>query len=254
VLEAFAPSLMFVHSNVLHPLNREMLRISYNCFSPGATRTIHTENNSFDFGVPGVQNRTVDRLVSPPSLKALQQSDPEAWNEAFDWLWPTAIAVAKLKLQPFLPEDTEDVAIEALEALVQKVYEVKTVEELKPLAASIAHHKAVSLLRERFAKKRGEGKTGPLDMQAGEEANPHEPASMNSPLADLEEKELAERLRKTLLELTPPQGAILSDFFLSGLKYEEIAQKRSVAIGSVGVYLKRGLETLRRLWGGQNES
>jgi DNA-directed RNA polymerase specialized sigma24 family protein len=43
-------------------------------------------------------------------------------------------------------------------------------------------------------------------------------------------------------------GEILSDFFLGGLSYEEIAKKRGVAVGSVGVYLKRGLEAMRRIW------
>lgn len=192
--------------------------------------------------------------MNPPDLRSLQSGDPDAWNAAFDWLWPTAFAVAQLKLQPFLPDEIEDVAIESLEALVEKVREIKTVEELKPLAASIAHHRAVSLLRERFANKRGEGKTESLDAPTAEgEAKP-EPASTESPLDALAEKELASRLQASLAALKPPQGEILSDFFLHGLRYEEIARKRGVAVGSVGVYLKRGLETLRRIWGGREES
>lgn len=187
-----------------------------------------------------------------PSLEALQSGDADAWNAAFDWLWPTAFAVAQLKLQPYLPDEIEDVAIESLEALVEKVREIKTVEELKPLVAGIAHHRAVSLLRERFAKKRGEGKTESLDAPAAEgEAKP-EPVSAESPLDALAEKELAIRLQASLAALKPPQGEILSDFFLHGLRYEEIARKRGVAIGSVGVYLKRGLEALRRIWGGRD--
>jgi len=55
-------------------------------------------------------------------------------------------------------------------------------------------------------------------------------------------------LRELLAELKPPQGEILADFFLWNLSYQEIAKKRGVAVGSVGVYLKRGLETLRRTW------
>ena len=47
-----------------------------------------------------------------------------------------AFAVAELKLAPFLPGDVEDVAIETLEELVDKVCQVERVEELKPLAAS----------------------------------------------------------------------------------------------------------------------
>jgi RNA polymerase sigma-70 factor, ECF subfamily len=192
--------------------------------------------------------------MSAPDLQALQQGDAEAWSGAFEWLWPTAFAVAQSKLQPFLPGEIEDVAMETLEELVEKVREIKRVEELKPLAASIAHHRAVSLLRERFAKKRGEGRTESLEaVQEANMADCPDPTA-DSPLDALEQKELAERLSGTLSELKPPQGAILTDFFLNGLSYEGIVRKHGIPIGSVGVYLKRGLETLRRIWGQRGES
>ena len=192
--------------------------------------------------------------MNPPDLKSLQQGDSASWDEAFRWLWPTVFAVARLKLQLYFPNEVEDVAIEALEELVEKVRVIKAAEELKPLAASIAHHRAVSLLRERFAKKRGEGKTESLDAPTDDGETKPEPASGNSPLADLEQRELAERIGKSLAELKPPLGEILLDFFLHGLRYEEIANKRGVAVGSVGVYLKRGLEAMRRIWGKREES
>src|SRR5262249_54043290 len=109
-------------------------------------------------------------------------------------------------------------------------------------------NRAVSLLRERFAKKRGEGKTESLDAQADGGVSQNEPVSSDSPLEDLEQVELAQRLGKSLAELKKPMGEILSDFFLDGLRYEEIAKKRGVAVGSVGVYLKRGLEAMLRIW------
>ena len=186
--------------------------------------------------------------MDPPDLRALNAGDASAWDDAFRWLWPVVFAVEKLKLQPYLPNEIEDVAIESLEQLVKKVSEVKSVEELKPLAASIAHNRAVSLLRERFAKKRGEGKTGSLDVQPDEAVSRNELASGHSPLEDLEQKELAERLRKSLAELKPPMGEILSDRLFDELSYEEIAKKRGIPVGSVGVYLKRGLEAMRRIW------
>jgi RNA polymerase sigma-70 factor (ECF subfamily) len=183
-----------------------------------------------------------------PRLQALQQGDADAWDEAFRWLWPVVLAVAQLKLQPFCPNDAEDVAIEALEELVPKVREVKTVEELRPLAASIAHHRAVDLLRERFAKKRGAGKTESLEAgQAEGGADCPDPAA-DSPVAELEQKELAQRIAQSLTELKPPSGEVLSDFFLHNLRYEEIARKHGLAVGSVGVYLQRGLAALRRIW------
>ena len=194
------------------------------------------------------------RAVQLPDLQALQRGEAAAWDAAWRWLWPTVFAVARLKLQPYFPNEVEDVAMEALEELVEMVPVIKTTEELKPLAASIAHHRAVSLLRERFAKKRGEGKTESLDAPTDDGTAKPEPASANSPLADLEQRELAERLGRSLAELKPPLGEILSDFVLHGLRYEEIARKRGVAGGSVGVYLKRGLEAMRRIWGGREES
>ena len=192
--------------------------------------------------------------MSAPDIKALQQGDTASWDMAFPWLWPAAFGAAQVTLQPYFPAEVEDVAIESLEALVEKVRELKSVEELRPLVASIAHRRAVSLLRERFAKKRGEGRTGSLE--AAQEANMADcpdPAA-DSPLATLEQKELAECLSGTLSQLKPPQGAVLTDFFLNGLYYEGIARKHGIPIGSVGVYLKRGLETLRRIWGQRGES
>ena len=191
--------------------------------------------------------------MNPPNLQALQRGEPEAWDEAFRWLWPAAFAVAQLKLQPFLPQDVEDVAIQALEALVEKVREVRSVEELRPLVASIAHNLAVSHLREHFAAKRGAGRIEPL--RPGEET-PSEspvPAILETPLTVLEQRELAERLQETLAALKPPLGDVLSDFYLHQLRYEEIAKRHGIAVGSVGVFLKRGLEAIRRIWGRNRE-
>jgi RNA polymerase sigma factor (sigma-70 family) len=189
-----------------------------------------------------------------PDLQALQRGDAAAWDLAFPWLWPAAFGAAQVTLQPYLPAEVEDVAIESLEALVEKVRELKSVEQLKPLVASIAHHRAVSLLRERFAKKRGQGRTESLEaVQEANMADCPDPAA-DSPLAALEQKEMAKCLSGTLSKLKPPQGAVLTDFFLQGLSYEGIARKHGIPIGSVGVYLKRGLETVRRIWGRREES
>lgn len=154
--------------------------------------------------------------------------------------------MAQLKLQPFLPADIEDVAIESLEELVEKVRELKSVEELKPLAASIAHNRAVSRLRERFAAKSGAGQTESLDALQDNAENPFDPASGDSTLADLGQMDLARLLGELQSNIKPEQRAIVADFFLHGLSYEQIAAKHGVAVGTVGVYLKRGLDAIRR--------
>jgi RNA polymerase sigma factor (sigma-70 family) len=185
--------------------------------------------------------------MNPPDLRALRRGDPEAWDEAFRWLWPVAFAVAELKLGPFLPGDLEDVAIETLEEIVDKVREVDRVEDLKPLTASIAHNRSVSLLRERFAKKRGARQTESLDALQSDGIGLDVLAEGASPLSALEQTELGDLLAEIQSELKADQRALLSDFFLRGLSYEEIARKHGLAIGSVGVYLKRGLEAIRKL-------
>ncbi len=184
--------------------------------------------------------------MSAPALQKLQQGDADAWDQAFRWLWPTAFAVAQLKLQPFLPGDVEDVAIESLEELVEKVKEIIQVEELKPLTASIAHHRAISRLREHFAKKRGGGQAESLEARRDTNTSDCDPAGGDSPLNKLGQAELAELLGRFQNELKPEQRLIISDFFMQGLSYEQIATKHGIAIGSVGVYLKRGLEGIRR--------
>jgi RNA polymerase sigma factor (sigma-70 family) len=186
--------------------------------------------------------------VHLPDLRALQRGDAAAWDAAWPWLWPAAFGAAHVTLHPYLPAEIEDVAIEALEELVEKVRVLKSVEELKPLAASIAHHRAVSRLRQHFAAKRGSGQTESLDAKQAEAGDLPECVSADSPLAALEQKELAAVLGQLLAELKPPQGELLADFFLRGLSYEEMAKKHGLAIGSVGVYLNRGLEAIWRAW------
>ena len=187
-----------------------------------------------------------DSPVNPPDLLVLQSGDADAWDVAFRWLWPAAFAVAQLTLQPYFPNEVEDVAIESLEELVEKIREIKSVEELKPLVASIAHHRAVSLLRERFAKKRGEGKTESLDAPTGEDGNHSEPVSEESSLAKLDQVELACLLRDLQRNLKPEWRAVVGDYFVSALNQREIASKRGLPIGTVGVYLKRAQEVIRK--------
>ena len=107
-------------------------------------------------------------------------------------------------------------AIESLEELVEKVKEFKQVEELKPLTASTAHHRAISRLREHFAKKRGGGQTESLEARRDAGTTDCDPAGGNSPLDELGQTELAVLLREIQTDLKPEQRAIISDFFLHG--------------------------------------
>ena len=57
--------------------------------------------------------------MSAPHLQALQHGDAATWDAAFPWLWPAAFGAAHVILQPYLPGEVEDVAIESLEELAR---------------------------------------------------------------------------------------------------------------------------------------
>jgi RNA polymerase sigma factor (sigma-70 family) len=185
--------------------------------------------------------------MAEPELSALLRGDPDAWDDAFAWLWPVAFSAAQVKLMQYLPGETEDVAIEALEELVDAARTVKLVSELRPLVASIAHNRAVSRLREHFAKKRGSGQTASLEALGEQNSAPPDSVDpTSSPLDKLKATELVMLLNELQRELKPEHRALVSDFFLHRLSYEELAAKHGLAVGSVGVYLKRGLDALRQ--------
>lgn len=183
-------------------------------------------------------------MSDTPDLSLLRSGDADAWDAAFRWLWPVVFAVAQTRLGTVLPADVEDVAIESLEEMVEAARMVKRVEELKSLAASVAHNRAVSRLREHFAQKRGGGLAESLEARQEQEGAP-ELAGEDSALADVDRQDLARLLMELQAELKPEQRAMLGDFFLHGLSYEQLSAKHGIAMGTVGVYLKRALEALR---------
>ena len=64
---------------------------------------------------------------------------------------------------------------------------------------------------------------------------------------DLEEAELAERLRNALGRISARQAEVFSLHCLEGLTYEEIAGQLGVSVAAVGVHLHRARERLREL-------
>ncbi len=134
------------------------------------------------------------------NLQALQHGNSDEWDKAFRWVWPAAFGAAQIELQPYLPAEIEDVALEAVEGLTEKLRDIESAEELKPLVAGIAHNLAVSRLRGHFAQKRGAGQVESLEARRGEDEDLPEAIAPDSPVAALEQKELAERF------LTPKRG------------------------------------------------
>ncbi|MEI6394212.1 MAG: RNA polymerase sigma factor [Verrucomicrobiota bacterium] len=179
-------------------------------------------------------------------LDALRSGDPEAWDALFDSLWPVALAAAHARLGTTFPEEIEDVTIEALEEIAAKMSQVKTIEEFPKLARSIAGNLAVSRWRSLTAKKRGAGQGESMDASPFGGNHPPEPQSVTPRLDTLDLKELRKLLAALQTDLKPGFKAALDDFFLEGLSYEEISRKRGWPIGTIGVYIQRGLAAMRQ--------
>jgi RNA polymerase sigma factor (sigma-70 family) len=184
--------------------------------------------------------------VRLPDLHLLKAGTREEWDFAFEWLWPSVVGVVEMRLGPSYSSEAEDVAIEALEVLIEKVPDVHETEELKFLAMGIARNKAIDFLRSRLAVKHGGGKLRSLeDLQAN---NPGElaPATTRRPLIELDATEMGKLLKSLLDTLRDQEGHFLEDFFVAGLSYTEIAEKYATPIGSVGVVLSRAIQKLRK--------
>jgi RNA polymerase sigma-70 factor, ECF subfamily len=105
-----------------------------------------------------------------------------------------------------------------------------------PLLRRVATARAIDRLRQRC---RGpSGQNADWDSLQG----PHRPISR-----DLEDAELAERLRDALAQLSSRQAEVFSLHCLEGFSYDEIAQQLGVSIAAVGVHLHRARAQLREL-------
>ncbi len=178
--------------------------------------------------------------VQTPDLAKLQKGDPAEWQLAFDWLYPTAFAVARNKLGGIHPGEVEDVALTAIEVVIGKAPDVQEVGELKKLLAAITHNKAVDLIRKLPAPIR------PITGEDDEEL-PFDLPDSASPLDELDHQELAGLIGKCLAQLQEKCRQMLHGAFVEQLKHRELAEKLDMPIGSVGVIISRCIKKMAEI-------
>jgi len=176
-----------------------------------------------------------------PDLDALRKGDDAAWDQLHDCLHPVAYEVAESKLGGILPQDVEDVAIRSFEALVPKIGQVKSVDELRPLIASIAYYKAMDRLRRHYGPDGG-ARTKPPD-----DDDPETPSTGDvgeDPEKHFGRKQLAETIRDLLKTIKPKARKILTDLFVHGRSHKEVAASLGLSEDSIGMYKKRALDEM----------
>ena len=183
---------------------------------------------------------SIRTAVQTPDLAKLQEGDSAEWQLAFDWLYPTAFAVARNKLGGMHPGEVEDVALTAIEVVIGKAPDVQEVDELKKLLAAITHNKAVDVIRKLPAPIR------PVTGEDEEEL-PFDPPDSTSPLDGLDHQELAGLIEKCLAQLQEKCRQMLHGAFVEQLKHRELAEKLDMPIGSVGVIISRCLKKMAEI-------
>jgi RNA polymerase sigma factor (sigma-70 family) len=179
-------------------------------------------------------------------LALLQQADEEAWADAFRLLWPVVLRAARLPAACLTAGEAEEVASEALSQLVRRVETVASMDELKALAATIAHRRAISTARAKSAAKRG------LNLQTLDALGCHALASHDSSaaapgvLSDLELSEMALLLRQALDGLDTQTRALLRAKIVDGLSYQQLSAEYQMPLGTVCAKVSRALKQIRR--------
>lgn len=178
-------------------------------------------------------------------LKALQAGSEPAWDDAFRRLYPCVLAAAQHPLAGLTHAEAEDVAMEALTQIVAKIGEMRTWNDLRALAVTIAARRAISEKRKLTADKRGSGQTESLDSLHEKTEGVFEPADFVANLQPGELRELAMLLGEAMRELDPPAPEIIRAFVVDGVSYKELATRHHLPIGTIGVLLARGLKKIR---------
>jgi RNA polymerase sigma factor (sigma-70 family) len=180
-----------------------------------------------------------------PDILLLRKRDSDEWDIAFKWLWPTAYAVSRNVLSSKLPNQIEDNAIEAIEAVIEKVNECRLVSEIKAILAKIAHNKGVDALRKHYSLKKGAGNVGSLTDQEDVGDIP------DTTIEDLDSKfaneHNSELIHKVLENLNEKERKCIVSFYLHQKSHKQISEEHDIPMGSIGVTITRALKKMSDL-------
>jgi len=159
----------------------------------------------------------------------IAKREPAICRLVFTRLWPVALRAATQVLKQH--SDAEDAAATALSELIKRSDLPDTWPTLEAYVAVIARRRAISLLREHTAKKRGGGAVLPLD---------HAEQIPASTVA-----RHALDLTTALDQLDPLRRSLLEEHFLEGLTSEELSKRHRLNPATIRSHLHRAVQTLR---------
>jgi RNA polymerase sigma-70 factor, ECF subfamily len=168
-------------------------------------------------------------------IEQLKAGDRIAWNRAWEILYAISLSVCYTTASTLNHQDHEDVAAESITEVVEYIEKVGSFEECKKLVVTISKNRLLDRFRHASAGKRDGKLTDSI-----EETEGFDPKDESQERPD--ERNLM--LKEGLKQIPEQYRKVVEDFYLKGLKQQEIADKHGLAIGSIGNYLQRGLAAL----------
>ena len=181
------------------------------------------------------------------NLDQLKVGNEAAWTEAYPAFWGVALSAATHAHPNLSAEDREDIAISSIRLLMEMISKIREERELKPLLATVAHHQAISLARQKYGLKRGGGDVQSLEGVLEEHGDGALVAGCLNPAELLHEAQVVALLHSALDGVKEQHRNILKDRYFQGMDYRELAAKHCLSENSIGVYLGRGLAELREI-------
>ncbi len=185
------------------------------------------------------QSRRVDI-----GIEQLKAGDRNAWNRAFEILYAISLSVCCASATGLNHQEHEDVAIESITQVMDYVEKVDSFEDCKKLVVTISKNRLLDHFRQRSTEKHGAGRVESLEQKEGFDAV--DPTQERPDVAVIN-GERALLLAEALKQIPEQYRKVVADFYLKGLTQQEIADKHGLKIGSIGVYLNRGLEALHKI-------
>ena len=176
-------------------------------------------------------------------IEELRKGDRTAWNRAFEVLYAIGLSVCCSTAATMNHQDHEDVAIEAVTEVVEYIERVGSFEECKRLVVTISKNRLRDRFRSKATVKHGAGLVESLEQQEGFEAVDQ---NQRPPDALVLAGENLMILKRALLAVPEQYRLVVEEFYLRGLTQQQIADRLGLKIGSIGVYLDRGLKALRQ--------
>ena len=183
------------------------------------------------------------RIAHPPAVRASVLSEDTASLR----LVVRSVVASVLGLGPNHP-DVEDCTHEALSRAIEGQDRLRPGEPVRPWLVGIARHVAIDTIRSnKRAKKRTFDARGDEDHEASFVDRVPDPTPGPEERASTAER--ASRIERALAKLPEEHRRALVLFHVDGLKYQAIAARLGVPMGTIATWIARGRKSIAEAMG-----